>query len=429
MSLSTPQTISANSRRKFLQRLSLGSLAALAVPELAKGNNPDITTLPTSPKVVDEQYWQLVKKQFAVPDNLVMCNAANLCPSPYAVTEKVLTLNRELNSNVSFQYRAGFTAQRARAISKLAEFVGATKEEIGITRNTSESNCILVNGLDFKAGDEIILWDQNHPSNGVAWEKRAKRSGLVIRKVTVPASPKSPEELIAPFANAITSKTKLISFSHVSNLSGIALPAKELCSLTKSKGILSLVDGAQTLGLRELNLHDMGCDFFTASTHKWLMGPMENGMLFVKQSLIESLWPAVIGGGWKDEMKTVDERICVLGQRIETTTSALPEAIDFQLAVGKKIIEERIVKLTTYLKEQIQAKIPTAAFVTPLHPSMSAGIVIVILTGKDSKDVYQKLYDNYGIACASTGGIRLSPHIYNTLEDVDKVVKALAALA
>ncbi len=417
-----------NSRRNFLQKLSAGSLAALALPSLASSNNR-LATLPASPKILDEQYWQLVKKQFTVPNNLIMLNAANLCPSPHSISEKVLTLNRELNSNVSFQYRSVFAGERAKALTQLANFVGASKEEIGITRNTSESNGILVNGLHFKAGDEIIIWDQNHPSNGIAWEKRAQRSGLIVKKVTVSASPKTNEELIAPFAKAITNKTKLIAFSHVSNLSGIALPAKEICALAKSKGILSLVDGAQTLGLMDLNLHDMGCDFFTASTHKWLMGPMENGILYVTKSQIPNVWPAVIGGGWKDDMQTVDEKICVLGQRIETTTSALPETIDFHLYIGKKAIEQRVIELNTNLKEQLVSKIPTATFITPLSPSLSAGIVIVNLAGKDSKDVYQKLYEKYGIACASTGGIRLSPHIYNTLEDINKVVESLTQLA
>jgi isopenicillin-N epimerase len=425
----TSETDFGSSRRKFLQKLSIGSLATLALPSLAAVSKNNSVALPTRPEVLDEQYWQLVKKQFTVPDNLIMLNAANLCPSPFAISDKVLAMNRELNSNVSFQYRSAFTAQRVKALTQLAQFVGVSREEIGITRNTSESNCILVNGLDFKPGDEIIIWDQNHPSNGVAWEKRAQRSGLVVKKVSVPVSPRSKEELITPFAKAITSRTKLIAFSHVSNLSGIALPAKEICHLVKSKEILSLVDGAQTLGLMDLNLYDMGCDFFTASTHKWLMGPMENGMLYVSKSHIKNLWPAVIGGGWKDDTQTVDEKICVLGQRIETTTSALPEAIDFQLSIGKKVIEERVVTLNIYLKEQIRANISSATFMTPLSPDVSAGIVIINLAGKNSKEMYQKLYDNYGVACSSTGGIRLSPHIYNTIEDIDKVVRALTALA
>lgn len=428
MKPSIPKATTADSRRKFLQRLSYGSLAALAFPSMAADQYGSVA-LPSATGVLDEQYWQLVKKQFTVPDNLIMFNAANLCPSPYFINEKVFAMSRELGSNVSFQYRSVFTSQRAKALTQLAQFVGVSKEEIGITRNTSESNCILVNGLDFKPGDEIIIWDQNHPSNGIAWEKRAKRSGLIVKKVILPATPTSTDELVALFAKAITSKTKLITFSHVSNLSGIALPAKDICSLAKSKGIMTLVDGAQTLGLMELDLHDMGCDFFTASTHKWLMGPLENGILYVNKARIESLWPNIMGGGWKEEGHTVDEKICMLGQRIETTTSAIPEIIEFQLSIGKKVIEDRVVMLNTNLKQQIQTKIPAATFVTPLALSLSAGIVIINLPGKDSKYIFQKLYENYGIACASTGGIRLSPHIYNTMEDINKVVNALATLA
>ncbi len=418
---------SDNSRRKFLQQLSLGSIGAFALPALT--NTVRAETLPANANVQDEEYWKLVKKQFAVPNDLIMFNAANLCPSPYSVSERVLAFNKELNSDVSFQYRARFTDLRTKSLTQLAQFMGVSKDELGITRNTSESNCIIVNGFDFKPGDEIIIWEQNHPSNGMAWEKRAQRSGIVIKKVSVPAAPKSIDELVSPFAKAITPKTKVIAFSHVSNLSGMMLPAKEICSLAKSKGILTLVDGAQTFGLLELNLHDMGCDFFTASTHKWLMGPIENGILYINKAHIEKISPAVIGGGWKDDMQTVDEKICVLGQRIETTASALPEAIDFQLSIGKKVIEKRVLLLNAYLKEQIQAKIPSASFVTPIPAAFSAGIVIITLKGKDSKEVYQKLYDTYGIACASTGGIRLSPHIYNTKEDIDKVVSALMAFA
>lgn len=420
------ETTNQQSRRKFLHQLAAGSLTAFTIPALG---SPGPLPVAPGPEGGDEAYWEMVKKQFTVPDNLVMMNAANLCPSPYFINERVFSLTRELESNVSFQYRAAFAEHRAKAIAKLAQFTGVTKEETGITRNTSEANCIVVNGLDFKPGDEIITWEQNHPSNGAAWETRARRSGLVIRKVSVPASPKSAEELVAPFAKAITPKTRLIAFSHLSNLSGLVLPAKEICNLARSKGILTLVDGAQTLGFMELDLKDMGCDFFTASTHKWLMGPIENGMLYVKAEHLEKVWTGIVGGSWKEGGKTVDEKLCNLGQRIETTTSALPEALDFHLTIGRKTIEERVRALNTYLKAQIQSRIPQATFVTPLSPAMSGGIVIINLPGKDAKVVYRKLYDDHGIAAASTGGVRLSPHIYNSIKDLDRVVDALSVLA
>ncbi|NJO25767.1 MAG: aminotransferase class V-fold PLP-dependent enzyme [Bacteroidia bacterium] len=311
----------------------------------------------------------------------------------------------------------------------MAQFLSVSKEELGITRNTSESNAIVVNSLDFKQGDEIIIWDQNHPSANAAVELRAKRYGFIVKKVTVPPSPDSPDELIVPFAKAITPNTRLMAFSHISNTSGIALPVKQLCKLANEKNILSLIDGAQSFGLLDMNLQETGCDFYTASTHKWLMGPVENGILYIKKESAKHIWPNIIGGGWKESNAAVDERICMLGQRNDATAAALPDIIEFHYRIGKKNIENRVVQLNTYLKQQIQNKIPQATFVTPLSPAISAGIVIVNIPGKEPSSIYQKLYEQYGIACAATGGIRFSPHIYNTMAGIDKIAAALMKLS
>ena len=279
-----------------------------------------------------------------------------------------------------------------------------------------------------KAGDEIILWDQNHPSNGAAWEQRAKRYGFTVKKISVPADPKSVQDLVKPFRDAITPQTKLIGFSHISNTSGIALPAKLICELASGKNILTLVDGAQSLGSVDLNLKDIGCDFYTGSTHKWFMGPLENGILYVKKQSSNQLWPNIISAGWKEGSMTVDEKYCMLGQRNEATLSGLSETVKFHQTIGKKNIENRIVQLNSYLKEQIKTKIPQITFITPMSPELSAGVTIINLPGKKPAEVSQKLYELYGIAAAPTGGIRMSPHIYNTLADIDKVVKALGEL-
>ena len=413
------KTDNTNHRRKFIKQLSAGALAALTIPVIGRSES-----LPPFTHSGDEAYWEMVKKQFAVPENLTMMNAANLCPTTYEVNERVIEFTRALGRDVSFQYREVFAGLRKKSISMLSEFVGADEEEIGITRNTSESNCIVVQGLDFKAGDEIIIWDQNHPSNEAVWISRAKRFGFTVKKISVPNAPTSTQELVESFSRAITPKTKLISFSHISNLSGIALPAKEICLMAKAKGILTLVDGAQSLGMMNLDLHEMGCTFYSSSTHKWLMGPYENGILYINKENIHRIWPNVIGGGWK-EAKTVDANICVLGQRNESTTAALPEILQFHNSIGRKGIEDRVIFLASTLKEKIQKSLPNALFVTPLSKTFSGGIVIINLPGKDPKEVSQKLYEKYGIASAASGGIRLSPHIYNTLTDLDKAVNAL----
>jgi selenocysteine lyase/cysteine desulfurase len=333
-----------------------------------------------------------------------------------------------MGKDVSFQYRAKFVEYRKKSIDLLSQFVGAGADEIGITRNTSESNCNIVHGLDLKAGDEVIVWDQNHPSNRESWMNQAKRTGFTVIKVSVPAQPSSTKELIEPFAKAITANTRLISFSHISNLSGIALPAAEICQMAKARGIMTLVDGAQSLGAVNVNLHAMGCTFYTASTHKWLMGPFENGIIYVNKDYFNKIWPNIIGAGWK-ESTTVDGNLCVLGQRNEPSPAALPESLAFHQTIGADRIQKRIVQLNSYLKKKIQEVIPKATFVTPLAPELSAGIVIINLPNKEFHEVSDKLYHSFGVAAAPTAGIRLSPHIYNTLKDIDYVVKSLATIA
>src|SRR5260221_7590115 len=409
-------------RRKFLEQLVAASFTGLTFPALAK------ETFPTWTDENDESYWEGIKKQFPPGDNLIMMNAANLCPSPTVVNERVIEFTKAMGKDVSFQYRIRFSEFRKKSIEMLAQFIGADANEIGITRNTSESNCTIVHGLDLKPGDEVIIWEQNHPSNQQAWMNQAKRSGISVVKISVPAQPSSINELIEPFSKVITSKTRLISFSHISNLSGIALPATEICQMAKAKGIMTLVDGAQSLGAVNINVHNMGCTFYTASTHKWLMGPFENGIIYVSSDYFNKLWPNIIGAGWK-ESTTVDGNLCVLGQRNEPSPAALPETINFLQTIGPQNIQKRIVQLNTYLKKKLREAIPQATFVTPLAPEFSGGIVVINLPNKEIHEVTDKLYHSYGIAAAPAGGIRLSPHIYNTVKDIDYTVKCLATIA
>lgn len=412
-------------RRNFLQQLVTAPLAALALPALAS----DHPVWDGSFDPADEEFWNAFQKQFAVPANKVMLNAANLCPSPWFINEMVTEMQKALGKDVSFQFRAQFAAKRNQSLEKLAAYLGTGKDEVGIVRNTSEANSLLVSGIDLKAGDEVILWDQNHPSNMATWEQRARRVGFTVKKVSVPPQPQDELELLVPFANAITPKTRVIAFSHISNLTGIALPAKAICTLARSKNILTLLDGAQSFGALNLNLPELGCDFYSASTHKWLMGPFENGVLYVRRELLDRVWPATIGAGWKDGMKSTDEKLCVLGQRAEITTVALPEILDMHMAMGKDVVEARVRKLSTTLRDGIADKITSAVFNSPKAPECNAGIVSVKFSGKSAGDLATKLYTDYGIAAAAVGdGLRLSPHIYNTTKDLEKVITSLTSL-
>lgn len=422
-------------RRKFLKKAMIGTASAIALPSISQASNTakvknlaEFKYLSSSYLSADEKYWEMVKQQFEIERGHIVVNAANLCPSPYFIREKANGLLQKLQKDVSFQNRKVFEKERNIALKKLASYLHSSETEIGITRNTSESNNVIVHGLNLKKGDEVILWRQNHPSNGIAWEQQANRLGFKVVWVDVPEKPQSKQDLITPFEEAINKNTKIISFSHISNVSGIAMPAKELCALAKEKGILSMVDGAQSFGMRNINLKDLDCDFYSGSTHKWLMGPLENGVLYMKAHLIEQVWPSIITAGWKPEAKTVDAKFCKLGQRNETTASAISEILDFHQSIGKEVIEERVIALNTYLKEQLSKTLNNIEFKTPIDKNLSGGVTIVKLIGKEPRKVFSKLYEKHKIICAPTGGLRLSPTIYNTKADMDKIVEALSEI-
>jgi isopenicillin-N epimerase len=228
----------AASRRRFLRRLAGGVAAAGVLPALGFATERQKTlrarAAALSPgNAGDEAFWALVKDQFPLRPGLILMNAANLCPSPYSVAETVFAFTRDVDADASFQNRGKFNDLHDQALAALARYMGADADEVVITRNTSEGNNTVIAGLDLKPSDEVVLWDQNHPSNNVAWDVRAQRYGFTVKRVPTPARPQSPDDLLAPFAEALTTNTRVLAFSHVSNVSGVALPAKALCTLAR----------------------------------------------------------------------------------------------------------------------------------------------------------------------------------------------------
>ena len=146
-----------------------------------------------------------------------------------------------------------------------------------LVRNATEANSYIANGLDMKPGDEVLMTDQEHPGGEHPWNLRAKRYGIVVKKITLPKPVPNAAAVLSLFNDAITPRTRVLFFSHITTVTGVVLPAKELCALARSKGILSAVDGAHVVGMMRLNLHELGCDMGTSSPHKWLQAPKGSG--------------------------------------------------------------------------------------------------------------------------------------------------------
>jgi selenocysteine lyase/cysteine desulfurase len=236
--------------------------------------------------------------------------------------------------------------------------------------------------------------------------------------------------MLDAFRRAITSKTRVLAFTDVSNTTGARLPARELCRMARERGIYTHIDGAQTFGALALSLRETACDSYSASAHKWFMGPKEAGLLYIRQERIAAIWPSVVGVGWGNKIETSARgarKFETLGQRDDAAISAMGTATDFHNLIGAARIEARIRELAAALKEGV-SKIPGAELHTSTKPDLSAGVCVFGFKGIDYRKIYEALYAKHGIAGAPTGGVRLCPHIYNTMEEIDRTISALAQI-
>ena len=233
------------------------------------------------------------ERRFALTDGLIFMNAANLCPGSIPVVEALQRWTSALDGDPSSATKARLAQAKEETRGAVARMLRVTPEEIVLTRNTSEANNLVSSGLPLKAGDEVIVFADNHPSNNAAWKEKGARTGVAVEIVPAPAPHPGPDYYVDAFIRKTTPRTKLWTFTHVTNTVGDQLPAKDLCRAARERGILTLVDGAQTFGVLDVDLSDLQPDFYTGSAHKWPCGPREVGLLFVNRRAT-SLAPSVI---------------------------------------------------------------------------------------------------------------------------------------
>jgi isopenicillin-N epimerase len=411
-------------RREFARLLAIGGAAPLVARESAWAH---LQTLPQTPASPDERFWRQVREQFVMPAGLAIMNAANLCPSSAPVLETMYRMTRDMDADPSFDNRVKLGQGREATRHALAEFLRVTPEEIVITRNTSESNNLVSNGIDLKAGDEVLLHGDNHPSNLNAWREKAKRFGFTVK--TIPQVNPHPglDYYVDAFGKAITPNTRLIALTHLTSTVGDLLPVKEICRLAQERGILTLVDGAQTFGLLNVDLSDMQPDFYSGSAHKWPCGPKENGVLFINKRAQSKIWASIYSAypGGVGVSRTFEG----FGQRDEPAMIAFGEALKFQNRIGRRAIEARSRELTQALLAGLR-KIDGVKIWTSPDPSRGVAVVSLQPGALDPQQLAAALYKNDRIGCATrTGqdrpGIRLSPHFYNTHAEVDRAIAAI----
>jgi isopenicillin-N epimerase len=425
------------SRRDFARLLTLSGSAALfpagAFAQNAKSgfSLADLgltdAPLPRTPAEPDEKFWREVRSRFLVPPDFGFINAANLCPASLPVVEAVERSTREYEASPTPGVRTTLTHGREEARKLLAEALRVSPEEIVITRNTSEGNNYVSSGIQLGAGDEVVVFGDNHPSNLRAWTDKAKRFGFAV--VSVPQVNPHPgtEYYVDAFTKAFTSRTRVMALTHVSSNSGDLFPVTELCHAARAKGVLSLVDGAQSFGVLDVDLSSMRPDFYTGSFHKWPCGPKETGLLYVNKDVHDRIWPSVIS--LYAGAVGISQKLEGNGQRDDAKLAAVAEALKFQGSIGRAVIERRARDLARALMEGLK-RLDGVQMWTHPDPARHAAIVIFRPGTLDPRKLGAALSEKERLVVttrpgADRPGLRLSPHFYNTMDEMDRTVGAI----
>jgi isopenicillin-N epimerase len=414
-------------RRRFVTS-ALGMAGAFAVaPSLFGQLDAAPSSLPAHGLLdTDEDaYWAEMRKQFLIPSDMIYLNNGTVGSSPAPVLRAVFQGYDEaekLSQKDPEDYPIWGYAAWNEFRDPLAAFVGCTRDEIALLRNATEANSYIANGIDLKAGDEVLMTDQEHPGGEQPWQLRAKRYGVVLKKVTLPKPVENSAQVLNLFNDAISPRTRVMFFSHITTATGVVLPAKELCALARSKGILSAVDGAHVPGMMRVDVHDLGCDLYSASPHKWLQAPKGSGFLYVRDEVIDRIWGTVATEGW-DDTKIRAERFQRIGSSNVPILWGLRSSIELANTIGMDRIERRHRKMADYTLSEM-VKRGATSWTSP-DPALRCGIVTVNVPPIQRMELEKWMWSTYKIRIR--GGephkLRLSTPYYIQKKDVDRFLE------
>ncbi|MGH9651173.1 MAG: aminotransferase class V-fold PLP-dependent enzyme, partial [Terriglobales bacterium] len=325
-------------RRNFLRNSAAMAAALTLTPKIlaqlaaAPASLPDRALFDRDA----EAYWAALRKQFLIPEDEVYLNNGTVGSSPRPVLQAIFDAYEQTEKMAQAEpedYPIWGYAAWNDFRDPLAAFVGCSRDEIALVRNATEANNYIANGVEMKAGDEVLMSDQEHPGGEHPWNLKAKRYGIVVKKFTLPKPPKSAAEILNLINDAITPRTRVIFVSHISTVTGVVLPAKEICALARSKGILSALDGAHAPGMMKLDIHALGCDMYSSSPHKWLQAPKGSGFLYVRDEVIDRLWSTIATEGW-DEPQIRAERFQRIGSSNVPALHGLRASIQLANDIG-----------------------------------------------------------------------------------------------
>lgn len=424
-------------RRNFVKQLGLmaGAFSASSLfnqAHAAEFEQLNLLNKDVSAKdlAMDEDYWSIIQQSYTTSPSLINLNNGGVSPSPRIVQEAVERFNKMSNEGPSYYMWRILDQGREPLRYKLAQLAGADPEEIAINRNATEALNTVIFGLNLKAGDEVIGTKQDYPNMINAWRQRQEREGIVYKQISFEFPIENDEEIVAGFEKAITPKTKILHITHIINWVGQILPVKKITAMAKKHGIETIVDGAHSFGLLDYKVPELGCDYYGTSLHKFLSAPIGSGMLWIKKEKIEKIWPLVSN----DKPTSGDIRkFETIGTRSFPIEQGIGEAINFQNGIGNKRKEERIRYLKNYWASRVQ-NIPKVKIHTSFKDEYACAICGVSVNGMTPGELDSALFSNYkihtvGIVWENISCVRVTPHVYTRLQELDKLVTAIETIA
>ena len=413
-------------KRDFLRTVGGASLGMMFGPELLGR----LASMPAAALAKDEPFWTAMRAKFKLTPDYINLENGYYCFQPEEVLDVFIKNVRAINVEASHYMRTRQYDDKLRARTKLAAMAGCSPDELIITRNTTESLDTVIAGFDWKPGDEAVMANQDYGSMIDMFKLQARRHGMRNTMIDIPMDPKSDDEVVQVYANALTPATRLLMIPHMVNITGHVLPVRAICDMAHARNVPVMVDGAHAFAHLEYKIPDLHCDYYGASLHKWLATPLGAGILYVKKDRISSLWPVFADLGMPDDDI---RKLNHTGTHPVHTDLTIENSIAFHEMIGSARKEARLRYLQQYWTTKVRG-LPKIVMNTPSDPRRMCAIANVGVTGIAPGDLSKVLLDKFkvftvAIDGAGVHGVRVTPQVYTSSGELDTFVAALKELA
>ncbi|WP_345247529.1 aminotransferase class V-fold PLP-dependent enzyme [Nibrella saemangeumensis] len=391
----------------------------------------NVATLTPAELARDEPFWRQVRSAYTITDEFIHLENGYYLLAAQEVLDQYQQHIRRINAVSSYYMRTRQFDDKLASRKQLADLLGCLPEEVIITRNTTESLDTVIAGIDWKPGDEAVMAEQDYGAMLDMFKLQARRHGMINRLISIPNHPQSDEAIVSLYERAITPKTRLLMVCHMVNITGQIMPVRKIVNMAHRHNVAVLVDGAHAFGHLAFSIADLGgCDYYGTSLHKWLGAPLGAGLLYVRNDKIQPLWPLFGESGFADDDI---RKLNHTGTHPVATDLAIQDAIRFHQQIGIARKEARLRYLQRYWTDQVRNH-PNIILNTPADPARSCAIANVGVNNIKPADLAKRLFDQYriftvAIDYANVQGVRVTPHLFTTTQELDTFVKALRTIA